>query len=233
VFSDQLDETAKLQREALMKILIADDHPVLLEGIREMLDLDDRFEVVAAVHTGSSVLPFVSRTSPDVALLDIALPGLDGFECLILLRERFPAVRVVLLAERISATDTAKAFALGACGVIVKDILTTELAAAVYAAVSGEAYVSVDEPEPSRRDRAARTAGLTAREVEIVTAVAQGLSNREIARLLHITEPTVKFHLSNVYRRLRVSNRTEAARWALSTGLAGGEHPRGTVTAAV
>jgi DNA-binding NarL/FixJ family response regulator len=213
-----------------MKILIADDHPVLLEGVRELLDADDRFEVVAAVHTGAAVLPYVARTTPDVALLDVGLPGLDGFDCLILLQDRFPTVSVVLLAESISALDTAKAFALGACGVIVKDIRTTELATAVHAAVNGDAYVSVDEPEPRRRDRAARTAGLTARELEIVQAVAQGLSNREIANRLHITEPTVKFHLSNVYRRLRVSNRTEAARWALSTGVAG-EHPRGSVPA--
>ena len=216
-----------------MKILIADDQPVLLEGIRHLLDLDDRFEVVAAVHTGSSVLPFASRTKPDVALLDVDLPGLDGFQCLILLQERFPEVKVVLLADGISPTDLAKAMALGARGVIVKDILTNDLATAVHAAVTGEAYTQVAEPpKRAQSERAARTAGLTARELEIVRAVAQGLSNREIARSLHITEPTVKFHLSNIYRRLRVSNRTEAARWALSTGVAA-EHPRSTVTAAV
>jgi DNA-binding NarL/FixJ family response regulator len=213
-----------------MKILIADDQPVLLEGIRHMLELDDRFEIVAAVNTGSAVLPFVSRTSPDVALLDVGLPGLDGFACLALLQERFPAVRVVLLADSISAIDIAKGFALGACGVIVKDILTTDLATAVHAAVTGDAYTNVGEPKRTRPERAARTAGLTAREVEIIQAVAEGLSNREIARSLHITEPTVKFHLSNIYRRLRVSNRTEAARWALSNGVAA-EHTHSTTAA--
>src|SRR5277367_4504354 len=179
-----------------MKILIADDQPVVLEGIRHMLELDGRFEIVAAVQSGSAVLPFVVRARPDVALLDIDLPGLDGFDCLTLLHERFPQVQVVLLADNMDAIDVAKAFTLGACGVIAKDIVTTEFARAVYDAVSGGAYQSVSGPAQSRKASAAEVAGLTARETQIVRAVAQGLSNREIARSLRIAEPTVKFHLS-------------------------------------
>jgi DNA-binding NarL/FixJ family response regulator len=222
--------TTELLGEALMKVLIADEQPMLLEGIRHMLELDDRFEVAGTVRSGSAVLPAVIRTRPEVALLDIGLPGLDGYECLLLLQERHPEIKVVLLAQTPEAIDVSRAFRLGACGVIVKDIVTTDFARAVYEAVTGGTFQSVSGPQRSQKVAAAEAVGLTTREVEIVRAVAQGLSNREIAHSLRIAEPTVKFHLSNVYRRLRVTNRTEAARWALSTGVAS-EHLRSGATA--
>jgi len=212
-----------------MRILVADDQPMELEQLRELFEADPRFEVVASVRSGSAVLPFVTRTEPDVAVLDVDLPGLDGFECLLLLQERFPAVRVVLLAWQISPVDLAKAFALGASGLILKDELERGLLAAVHDAVTGTAYRTAGR-EPAATP--AQLAGLTAREVQILGAVAKGLSNRDIARSLRISEPTVKFHLSNIYRRLRVSNRTEAARWALSRGIAD-ERPASAATAAV
>jgi DNA-binding NarL/FixJ family response regulator len=209
-----------------MKILIADGNPIVLAGMRSVLEDEDDFEVVAAVERGSAVLPFVARTSPEVVLLDATLPGLDGFACLALLHERHPEVHAVLLCDSAEAGDLVRAFAHGAAGVIVKDIPKGEFGPAIRQAVSG-GYASAPRSAAMRRGRwtprrVPGSAGLTPRETEIVRAVADGLSNREIARSLRIAEPTVKFHLSKVYRRLQVSNRTEVTHWAVATGIADG-----------
>jgi DNA-binding NarL/FixJ family response regulator len=209
-----------------MKILIADGNPIVLEGMRCVLEEDGGFEIVATVERGPAVLPLVARTSPDVVLLDADLPGLDGFQCLALLQERHPELHVVLLCEAAEARDLVRAFGHGASGVIVKDIPKSEFGPAIRQAVDG-GYASAPRSAAVRRGRwaqrrAAGSAGLTPRETEIVRAVADGLSNREIARTLRIAEPTVKFHLSKVYRRLEVTNRTEVTHWAVATGIANG-----------
>lgn len=209
-----------------MKILIADGNPIVLEGMRCVLEEEADFEVVATVERGSAVLPFIARTSPDVVLLDVALPGLDGFACLALLHERHPDVRAVLLSDGADAGDLVRAFSHGAAGLILKDIPKGEFASAIRQAVSG-GYASAPRSAAVRRGRwtprrIPGSAGLTPRETEIVRAVADGLSNREIARSLRIAEPTVKFHLSKVYRRLQVTNRTEVTHWAVATGIADG-----------
>lgn len=213
-----------------MKILIADSQPIALEGIRHLLDEDARFDVVATVQTGAGVLPLVARTRPDVALLNANLPGMDGYDCLVLLQEQHPEIRVVMLGEQRDSIDLVRAFSLGASGVILKDGSEQNLASALYEAATVGGYSSAPSASKPRHNQA-NAMGLTDRETEVVRAVADGLSNREIAQRLNIAEPTVKFHLSNVYRQLRVTNRTEAARWALSTGVAaGGERHTSTTT---
>jgi len=201
-----------------MRVLVADDHRLVLEGIRGALEHDDRFEIVGEARYGSQVLPLVHQLRPDVVLLDIRMPEMGGLACLELLRKRYPEVKVIVLSVYSDAEHVEAALGGGAAGYIVKSISPEELAAAVLQAVEGTVYqplgVLQDETD------APAVHGLTEREVVILQAVARGLPNRAIGSELWVTEQTVKFHLTNIYRKLGVANRTEAARAAFRLGMA-------------
>jgi len=201
-----------------MKVVIADDHRLMLEGIRNALEGSDDVEIVGEAHTGSQVLPIVRRETPDVVLLDIRMPGVDGLTCIELIRKRHPKVKVVVLSVFADNEHIQGALKRGASGYIVKSINPFDLPGALRQAVEGTVYNAVGFPEQTE-DTMARSAGLTEREIAILKAVARGLSNGAIARELWVTEQTVKFHLTNIYRKLGVSNRTEAARLAYQNGL--------------
>lgn len=201
-----------------MKVLIADDHPVLLAGVRAVLE-EAGLEVVAEAHSGPEVLPLAGRYSPDVALLDLRMPGLDGLGCIERLKERYPDIKVVILSMNGEPEQMQAAFRCGACGYVLKGIAPRDLVSAIRQAVDGTAFHA--QGLPAVTDGALiRSAGLTEREAEILRLVARGLSNQEIARELWVTEPTVKFHLTRLYRKLGVTSRTAAARWAFAKGLA-------------
>jgi DNA-binding NarL/FixJ family response regulator len=202
-----------------MKILLADDHPLALMGIQDALEADEDFEVVGSTRFGPEVLPLIGQRSPDVVLLDVRMPKLNGLECLKRIRARYPEVRVVMLSMFADPEHVQLAFKRGACGYVIKSNEPADLPSAIRQAVDGTAYHALGLPVLD--DRAiARTAGLTERELTIVKAVARGLSNQGIGKELWITEQTVKFHLTNVYKKLGVANRTEAARWAFANGFA-------------
>ena len=162
----------------------------------------------------------VARTQPEVVLLDVRMPGLDGLTCLDRLRAGHPEVRVIMCSMGADAEQIQSAFARGASGYIVKSVDPNELASAIRQAVDGTAFGAEGLPGTDE-DNAALAAGLTPREIQIMEAVARGLANKTIAKELWVTEQTVKFHLSNIYRKLELSNRTELARWAFSHGLKG------------
>jgi DNA-binding NarL/FixJ family response regulator len=201
-----------------MRVLIADDHRLMLAGVRSALEGAEGIEVVGEAHTGSQVLPLVGQTGADVVLLDIRMPQLDGLGCLDRLRERFPEVKVVVLSVFSDAEHIQMALARGAVGYIVKSINPADLPAAIRQAVEGTVYHPLGLPEVDAASEA-RAAGLTERETAILKAVSRGLSNQAIGRELWVTEQTVKFHLTNIYRKLGVRNRTEAARHAYQHGL--------------
>lgn len=201
-----------------MKVLIADDHRLMLEGIRRALEDTDEIEVVGEAHSGSQVLPLVGRTNPDVVLLDIRMPEMDGFACLDLIRKRYPKVKVVVLSVFSDPEHIQAALKRGASGYIVKSVNPLDLPSAIRQAVEGTVYHAVGLPEIDDATTA-RAAGLTEREIAILKAVARGLSNQAIGKELWVTEQTVKFHLTNIYRKLGVANRTEAARHAYQHGL--------------
>jgi two-component system response regulator DegU len=207
-----------VEGERRLRILIADDHPLMLTGVRRTLELDGGFEVVAEASDGAEVLPLVGRTGPDVALLDVRMPGADGLTCLDRIRRRYPGVKVVLCSMSADPEQVQEAFMRGASGYIVKNVGAKDLGSAIRQAVEGTAYHALGLPAINE-DTIARAAGLTARELQIMKAVARGLSNKAIARELWVAEQTVKFHLGNVYRKLGISSRTEAVRWALAKGL--------------
>jgi DNA-binding NarL/FixJ family response regulator len=201
-----------------VRVLVADDHRLVLEGIREALAHDDSFEIVGEARFGSQVLPLVNQLRPDVVLLDIRMPEMDGIACLELLTKRFPEVKVVVLSVYSDAEHIEAALSRGAAAYIVKSISPADLASAVAQAVEGTVYHALgmlDEEEV-----AADNHGLTEREIVILRAVARGLPNRAIGQELWVTEQTVKFHLTNIYRKLGVANRTEAARAAFRLGTA-------------
>jgi DNA-binding NarL/FixJ family response regulator len=200
------------------KVFIADDHPVVLIGLKKALELDGGFEVVGEARKGPEVLPLVGRAEPDVVLLDVDMPGLDGLKCLERLQARHPEIKVIMLAPELDPEVLQDALDAGASGFIVMNIEVGDLGTAIRSALDGSAYKPSGLPALTDRTFALE-AGLSKREYDILEAVARGLSNREIATELWITEPTVKFHLTSVYRKLNVANRTGAARWAYANGI--------------
>jgi DNA-binding NarL/FixJ family response regulator len=200
-----------------MNVLIADDHPLFLAGVRDLLGREEGFEVIGEARYGPEVLPLVSRLHPDLLLLDLRMPGLDGLACLERVRARHPKLKVVVLSMCSEPEQIQAAFKRGACGYVLKSIDANDLTSAIRQAVDGTAYHAFGLPALDE-DTSARLAGLTEREIEIVKAVARGLSSQAIGKELWVTEQTVKFHLTNIYRKLNVANRTEAARWAFSQG---------------
>ena len=205
-----------------MKILIADDHQLMLDGIRCALERCEDFEIVGEAHSGSEVLPVIGRTDPDVVLLDMRMPGMDGLTCLERIRKQYPRIKVVVLSVFREPEHIEAALKRGASGYIVKSVNPLDLPAALRQAFDGTVYHALGLTED---DEPARGSGLTDRELGILKAVARGLSNQAIGKELWVTEQTVKFHLTNIYRKLGVANRTEAARYAFEHDLA--ETPRG------
>jgi DNA-binding NarL/FixJ family response regulator len=200
-----------------LRLLVADDHALTRAGIRHALEERGEFTVVGEADAGPKVVPLVGQTSPDVVLLDTDMPGLDGLTCLERLKARFPDVAVIMLAADATPAQLQAAFARGARGWILKTIDPEELGPAIVHALQASVFVPYG---PVNDDSAAaRTAGLSPRELDIVRLVGRGYSNKQIAGELWITVQTVKFHLTNIYRKLGLPNRTAAARWAHESGL--------------
>ena len=203
-----------------LRVLVADDHRLMLAAVRRALAGADGLEIVGEVSVGSQVVPAVRETTPDVVLLDLRMPELDGLACLERLGKQHPEVAVVILSSYSDAGQIEAAREGGARGYVVKTIEPVDLGSVIRDAVDGASFaVWGAEKEPSSVD-AATTAGLSEREAAVLEAVSRGLSNREIGRQLWISEQTVKFHLRNVYRKLGVTSRTEAARYAYRHGFA-------------
>ncbi len=191
----------------------------MLAAVRRALAEAEDFEIVAEVSVGSRVVPAVRDTDPDVVLLDMRMPELDGLTCLARLRKHDPTIAVVILSSYSDAEQIEAARQAGALGYIVKTVEPVDLAAVLRSALSGRPFAVWGEAVPESAGPTTETAALSERETAVLEAVARGLSNREISRELWISEQTVKFHLRNVYRKLDVSSRTEAARYAYRTGL--------------
>jgi DNA-binding NarL/FixJ family response regulator len=202
-----------------LRVLIADDHPLILDGLRTVLNDVDGIEIVGEASTGSQVLPLITRTNPDLVVLDIRMPELDGLACLDRIRARFPTTKVVILSAFNDSDRIQAALRRGACGYIVKSVSSLDIPAVLRQAVSGNVFHAVVPSDAA----SAKSLGLTEKEMEILKAVARGLSSQAIGKELWVTEQTIKHHLTNIYRKLGVKNRTEAVRYAFEHGLA--DHP--------
>ena len=202
-----------------MRVLITDDHPLILAGIKRALEDDDQFEVVAEARVGSQVLPLVSQTHPDLALLDLRMPEMDGLACLDRIRKEHPKVKVVILSVSTDPEVVQTVLNHGAAAYVVKSVNPIDLSSALRQALEGTVFSAVGLPEKTAQQDAVKAAGLTDRETTILKALARGLSNEAIGKELWVAQQTVKFHLTNIYRKLDVKNRTEAARYAYEHGL--------------
>jgi DNA-binding NarL/FixJ family response regulator len=200
-----------------LKVLIADDHRLMLHAIRLALADNDDIEIVAEADSGTKVLPLVGQTDPDIVLLDVRMPGIDGLSVLERLRERYPKVRVAMLSAVDDPTVVKAALSRGASAFIVKHIDPRDLAAAVRQAIEGAVFQPLGLLENGNGN--GNENDLSKRELTILKALQSGLSNKQIAKELFLAEQTVKFHLTNIYRKLGVNNRTEAVRYAYEHGL--------------
>lgn len=205
----------------MVRVLVADDEPLITAGIRTVLESAGDIEVVATVADGSSAVAEAVRHRADVVLLDITMPGLDGLGALTELRRQAPAVRAVMLTSFGTEPNVLRALHSGAAGFVLKHCAPDELIRAVRAAHNGDAYLSPEvarlvlgmvTPAAGRRQEAAtKLAVLSPRETEIANLVAEGLSNAEIGRRVHMSEPTIKTYVSRVLTKLDCGNRVEVA----------------------
>jgi DNA-binding NarL/FixJ family response regulator len=201
-----------------MKVVLADDHSLMLSGIRRALEADGGFEIVGETQNGAQVLPLVTRTRPDLVLLDLRMPNMDGLACLDEIKRRYPEIRVVMLSASQNEQMIETALRRGASAYVIKNIDPTDLPSTLRQALEGNVYSTVGV-SPESESRGPRAAGLTDREISILKALAKGLSNDEIAKEFWVARQTVKFHLTNIYRKLDVRNRTEAIRKAYAFGI--------------
>jgi DNA-binding NarL/FixJ family response regulator len=201
-----------------LKVLLVDDHPLMLEGIRRALEGDKGFEIVGEATSGAQVFSLLGHASVDVVLLDLRLPDVEGLGCLDYIRQHYPRVKVIMLSVVAEPVEVSQALEHGAVAYIVKSIDRHDLGAAIRHALSGTFFCMQATGTPSLAPTGT-VDGLTVRQVEILQAVTRGLSNRAIANELWLSDQTVKFHLHNIYRTLGVRNRTEATKYAFEHGL--------------
>jgi DNA-binding NarL/FixJ family response regulator len=201
-----------------MKILVFDEDRLASQGICAALRSSPGFEVVGEADTPADLFALVRQTNPDVVLLDVPTPPFDALVCLERLQSQHQPIKVVVLSTLSDPSHVEMALSRGACGYIVKKIDPHDLAAAIRQAAEGTTFHVVGA-FPNPYESLAKAAGLTDREITVLKAVTRGLSNHAISTELWVSQQTVKFHLTNLYRKLGVANRTEAARYAYEHGL--------------
>jgi two-component system, NarL family, nitrate/nitrite response regulator NarL len=209
-----------------IRVLIADDHPIFRAGLRSILEAEPGFTVVGEAADGDQAVRLARTLQPDVLLLDLAMPGVSGMDALAELGSAPTPVRTLLLTAAIEKPEIVKALQLGAAGVVLKSAATELLFKSIRSVMAGQHWIGREAvsdlvhalraqmgsaPEKPARERF----GLTRREVEITSAVVAGLSNREIARKLTLSEDTVKHHLTNIFDKMGASNRLELALFAV------------------
>jgi DNA-binding NarL/FixJ family response regulator len=205
----------------VIRVVVVDDHAVVRRGLIDVLSASGDIEVVADVDDGAAAVVAVGHHNPDVVLMDLSMPGMDGAEATRRLSAEVPHVPVVILTSFSEQTRIVDAIDAGAMGYLLKDAEPEELLRGVRAAAAGEAPFSPKAAKAllTRASRPQSETELTAREREVLACVAAGLSNKLIARRLAISEKTVKSHLTSVFQRIGVTDRTQAALWAHRHGL--------------
>ncbi|MFD8018991.1 response regulator [Streptomyces lavendulae] len=209
-----------------VRVLLVDDHQVVRRGLRTFLEVQEDIEVVGEAADGEEGIARAEELRPDVILMDVKMPGTDGIEALRRLRELANPARVLIVTSFTEQRTVVPALRAGAAGYVYKDIDPDALAGAIRSVHAGhvllqpevaEALLAAQDDQPAG---AGRPGALTDREREVLGLIADGRSNREIARALVLSEKTVKTHVSNILMKLDLSDRTQAALWAVRHGLA-------------
>ena len=210
-----IEPEAGLQQTRI-RVLIADDHPLIIAGIRLTIEHCDDIEVVGEAHSGPELVQLVERRRPGVVLMDLRMPGVVGVECIERVHDRWPEVKVVVLSACDDRAAIDAALNAGATAYVLKSAHTIEIASVLRQAASGAVFHAPTlAPSASSPPSAPELPSLTDREQSILSAVASGLTTAAISSDLWVSEHTVKFHLTNIYRKLGVPNRAGAVRYAI------------------
>lgn len=206
-----------------IRVVIADDHGIVRAGLRQLLATFDGIELVGAAGNGAEAVALAVESNPDVVLMDLEMPELDGIEATRRITAQAPETQVVVLTSFSDRERILRALDAGAVGYVLKDAEPDELAGAIRAAARGESPL---DPRAARALLAARRDSgpadqLSQRELEVLTMVAEGLPNKLIARRLEISEKTVKAHLTSIFRTIGATDRIQAALWAQREGIGG------------
>jgi two-component system nitrate/nitrite response regulator NarL len=230
---DELRVNPVESRKANIRILIADDHPIVRDGLRKLLSLEDDFEVVGEASDGREVLDKVQELDPDVLLLDLRMPNLDGLSTLQALVQLNKRTRVIVLTASEDKNEFVQAMKLGCSGIVLKQTAPDLIVKSIRKVYGGEIWLDSHTTAAVMRQFAApgdlgggtgsgksrERSPLSTREREIVQLVAQGYKNKEMAEKMFISEQTVKNHLHNIFDKLGVSDRLELALYAIHKGL--------------
>jgi DNA-binding NarL/FixJ family response regulator len=220
--SDLTESGCRLE-PAPLRVLIADDHPLVLVAVRMMLEASEEIEVAGEARSAPEVLALVQRRNPDVVLLDLRMPGAEGGSLIAQLRGEHPAVKVVVLSASDDAASVREALDAGACAYVLKSTKPIDIVSVlrevgggqtVFRPTAGGLTGSAPFANGAQEDPSTQ-AGLTGREMTILAAVAGGSTTKAISAELWVSEHTVKFHLTNIYRKLGVANRSGAVRYAV------------------
>ncbi|MEV7728077.1 response regulator transcription factor [Streptomyces sp. NPDC087917] len=208
-----------------IRVLLVDDHQVVRRGLRTFLEVQEDIEVVGEAADGDEGVACAEELRPDVILMDVKMPGTDGIEALRRLRELTNPARVLVVTSFTEQRTVVPALRAGAAGYVFKDIAPDALAGAIRSVHAGHVLLQPEVAEAllaaqdDRSASASRPGALTDREREVLGLIADGRSNREIARALVLSEKTVKTHVSNILMKLDLSDRTQAALWAVRHGM--------------
>jgi DNA-binding NarL/FixJ family response regulator len=204
-----------------IEILIVDDHSVVRQGLRMFLSLDPDLNVIGEASNGKEALEQVEKLKPDVVLMDLLMPVMDGISAIEAIRQSYPDTEVIALTSVLEDASVVNAVRAGAIGYLLKDTQADELRQAIKAAAAGQVQLSPKAAERLMREIRAPESPekLTERESDVLRLIALGMANKEIASQMHISETTVKTHVSNILMKLGVPSRTQAALYAVRIGL--------------